>query len=204
MGGTGVPELNINVFTISGDRNPDFTLGVGNSLTIKDFSLNFLLDIRRGGDVFNGNEFFLFQNGYSNRFLNRDQPYIFKGVLRDGRENSESPTPNTLAVVPQYQNGFFSAFSPSDFIERDINWVRLRELTLSYNFPNSIIGGNRFVRSASVFLTGNDLFIITNYTGADPSVNGNTAGSPGANAAGFDYGTLANPRAVTLGVRLGI
>jgi TonB-linked SusC/RagA family outer membrane protein len=202
--GTGLPEFNTNVFTPVGDRNPDFTLGIGNSLSIKNFSLNFLFDIRKGGDVFNGNELFLFQNGYSNRFLDRTQPYVFKGVLRDGRENTENPTPNTLAVVPQYQNGFFSSFSPADFIERDINWVRLRELTISYRIPANALSGNKFLRSASVFLTGNDLFIITNYSGADPSVNGNTAASPGANAAGFDYGTLANPRAVTMGVRLGL
>jgi len=197
----GLPELNTNVFTKVGDRNPDFTLGISNTLDLKNFSLTFLLDIRKGGDVFNGNELFLFQNGYSNRFLNRTQPYIFKGVLRDGRENTANPTPNTLAISPQYQNGFFSAFSEADFIEKDINWVRLREVTLSYRLPS--LTSSKFLRAASVFVTGNDLFIITNYTGADPSVNGNSAASPGAGSVGIDYGTLANPRAVSMGIRLG-
>lgn len=200
---TGYPELNTNVFTAAGDRNPDFTLGIYNTFTFKDFSFSFLFDIRKGGDVFNGNEEFLFTNGYSNRFLDRSQPYIFKGVLRDGRENTESPTPNSIAVVPQYQNGFFAAFSDVDFIEKDINWVRLREATLSYRLPSGSLTNSKFLRSASVFVTGNDLFIITNYTGADPAVNGNSAASPGAGSVGFDYGTLANPRGVTMGVRLG-
>lgn len=201
---TGFPELNTNVFTEVGDRNPDFTLGIYNTFTYKDFSLSFLFDIRRGGDVYNANAAYLYSNGYANRLLDRTQPYVFKGVMRDGRENSDNPTPNTLAIVPQYQTGFFSALSDADFIEKDINWVRLRELSLSYRLPSSIVGNNKFVRSASIFLTGNDLFIITNYTGADPAVNGNSAASPGAGSVGFDYGTLANPRAVTMGVRLGL
>jgi TonB-linked SusC/RagA family outer membrane protein len=202
--GTGLPELNGANFTAVGDRNPDFALGIYNTFTYKDFSFSFLFDIRRGGDVFNGNAAFLYSSGYSNRLLDRTQPYVFKGVMRDGRENSDNPTPNTLAIVPQYQTGFFGALSDADFIEKDINWVRMRELSLSYRFPASIVGSSKFVRSASVFVTGNDLFIITNYTGADPAVNGNSAASPGAGSVGFDYGTLANPRGVTLGVRLGL
>ena len=202
--GTGLPELNGANFTAVGDRNPDFALGIYNTFSIKEFTLSFLFDIRRGGDVFNGNEAFLFQNGYSNRLLDRTQPYVFKGVLRDGRENSSTPTPNTLAIVPQYQTGFFTSFSDADFIEKDINWIRMRELSMSYRVPISLLAGNKFLRSASVFITGNDLFMITNYTGADPAVNGNSAASPGAGSVGFDYGTLANPRGVTLGIRLGL
>jgi hypothetical protein len=45
--------------------------------------------------------------------------------------------------------------------------------------------------------------LFTNYTGADPSVNGNTAGTRGVGAFGFDYGTLAAPISINIGARLG-
>ena len=52
-------------------------------------------------------------------------------------------------------------------------------------------------------MTANDLVLITNYTGGDPSVNGNTAGANGVGGFGFDYGTLATPIAVNFGLRAG-
>jgi len=53
----------------------------------------------------------------------------------------------------------------------------------------------------SVFVTGNDLVLLTNYSGADPAVNGNTAGSSGVGAFGFDYGTLPSPLQLNFGIR---
>jgi hypothetical protein len=42
---------------------------------------------------------------------------------------------------------------------------------------------------------------MTNYSGADPGVNGNTAGGRGVGAFGFDYGTLPSPISINLGIR---
>ena len=53
----------------------------------------------------------------------------------------------------------------------------------------------------SAFITGNDLILLTNYSGADPAVNGNTAGSRGVGAFGYDYGTLAAPIQVNFGIK---
>lgn len=46
------------------------------------------------------------------------------------------------------------------------------------------------------------MFLITNYTGADPDVNGNNSSTLGSGAAGFDYGTLATPRTISFGLRV--
>jgi hypothetical protein len=48
------------------------------------------------------------------------------------------------------------------------------------------------------------LFLLTNYTGADPMVNGTTPATNGAGAFGFDYGSLSLPRSITCGVRIGL
>lgn len=196
---TGLPISN-PVFLPIGDRNPDFMIGFQNSVRYKDWSLSVLLDIRKGGDVFNGNEMYMFRNGLSTRVLDRSTPYTFQGVLRDGREESDSPTPNTIQVTPQFRSDFYGAFTEESFLEKDINWVRLRDITLRYTFPQTLLNKQKVFRSGSMFVSGNELFLLTNYTGADPDVNGTSAGTLGIGARGFDYGTLALPRTMTVGL----
>lgn len=195
---TGLP-LNNATFLPIGDRNPTFTMGVQNKITYKNWSLSGLLDIRVGGDVFNGNEMYAFRNGLSTRLLDRSTPYVFQGVLRDGRENSDTPTPNSIQVIPQFRTDFFTSFAEESFIERNVNWVRLRDVTLNYNFPQRILEKQKIFRSVRAFVSGNELFLITNYSGADPDVSATSAGSLGIGARGFDYGTLALPRTFTVG-----
>src|SRR5258706_3750475 len=85
------------------------------------------------------------------------------------------------------------------FIEKNISWLRLRDITVRYELPGRLLRA----RSASVYLTGTDLFIITNYTGLDPIVNGNTAAVGGSGAVGIDFGNFPMPRAVNFGIRVG-
>ncbi|MEI7587117.1 SusC/RagA family TonB-linked outer membrane protein [Runella sp.] len=200
---TGLPIINTNFLPI-GDRNPDFTMGITNMFRYKNLQLSFLLDIRKGGDVFNGNERYLYAMGLSTRTLNRDQPVVFKGVLRDGLENSDDPTSNNIQITPSTRIDYYSALPESEFVEKGINWLRLRDITLSYKFPKEVVTRTKVFTNASVFVTGTDLFLLTNYTGADPSVNGNSASTLGVGSAGFDFGTLALPRAVSFGVRVGL
>jgi len=87
------------------------------------------------------------------------------------------------------------------FIEKDVNWLRLRDVTISYTFPQNFVRKIRGMNSLGVFLTGNDLILMTNYSGADPGVNGNTAGGRGVGGSGFDYGTLPAPITLNFGLR---
>jgi TonB-linked SusC/RagA family outer membrane protein len=201
---TGLPVKNTNFLPI-GDRNPDFTVGLRNSFTYKGFNLSFLLDIRKGGDVFNGTAMWLYERGISTKTLDRDSPVVFKGVLRDGYENSPTPTPNTIQITPStsVNQGFYSALAESDFVEHNINWLRMRDVSLSYSIPAKALSSVKFIKRASVFVRGTELFLITNYTGADPSVNGTTATSLGVGAAGIDFGTISLPRTFSTGINIG-
>ncbi|MDB5129689.1 SusC/RagA family TonB-linked outer membrane protein [Mucilaginibacter sp.] len=198
---SGLPISN-NAFVTSGDRQPDFTIGFGNNFTYKSLNLSFLFDIRKGGDVFNGNELFLTRYGLSDRTLDRMQPRIIPGVLKDGNENSATPTVNTIQVTPYYQTTYYSSAVESDFVEHDINWIRLRDITLNYSLPKTLLARSKVFKTASVFVTATDLFLITNYSGADPDVNGNNSSTRGSGSAGFDYGTVATPRTISLGLRV--
>ncbi|MEJ7821692.1 MAG: SusC/RagA family TonB-linked outer membrane protein [Chitinophagaceae bacterium] len=211
---TGLPQTTgaidpINgAFVPVGDRAPDFSIGIQNSVRFKGFTLSFNLDIRKGGDIFNGTELALYRNGLSTRTLDRETPRVIKGVLRDGFENTANPTPNNIVIIPYFRNdyyngtsGFSAGIVEADFVEKDINWVRMRDATLSYRFSNDLIKRIR-MKSASIFVTATDLFLLTNYSGADPSVSANNPSGGGIGGIGIDYGAISTPRTLNMGLRV--
>ncbi len=194
---TGLP-IRSNTFIDAGyDRTPKYTVGLSNTVRYGRFSLDALVNFRHGGDIFNATQSFLYNHGLSTESLDRNVPRIIPGVLRDGKENSTTPTQNNIVIVPAVQTTYYSGASEELFIERDINWVWLRNVTLSFVVPQ------RYLPSASVFVTGTDLFIRTNYTGLDPMTNGNSAAVGGSGAVGIDWGNFPTPRGFNFGLRLG-
>ena len=196
---TGLPLRSAAFIDGGYDRTPDYTIGLTNTIRRGPLSVNFLLDIRKGGDVFNATEHFLTTRGLSNRTLDREEPRVVRGVLRDGRENSATPTPNNIVVIPAVQPAFYTSISEELFIEKDINWVRLRDVTVRYELPGHWL----MARNASVFVTGTDLFLFTNYSGLDPIVNGNSAAVGGSGGSGIDYGNFPMPRGFSFGLKVG-
>ena len=195
----GLPVVE-QLFKIRGDRNPDFTLGINNSFRLNRFRLNFLWDIKVGGDIFNGTHRFLTLAGKSPLTADRFTPRVVKGVLKDGRENT-NPTPNTIVVVPALNDAYYTNMPEEDFIEKNVNWLRLRDLTFAYALPKNPFRDLPGIKTLEVFLTVNDLVLMTNYSGADPAVNGNTAGSRGVGGFGFDYGTMPAPISFNFGLK---
>ncbi|HET9056781.1 MAG TPA: SusC/RagA family TonB-linked outer membrane protein [Chitinophagaceae bacterium] len=199
----GLPLVD-QAFKIYGDRNPDFTLGWLNNLRYKNWSISFLWDLKIGGDIFNATEMYLTQQGLSKRTDDRYTARIIKGVLKDGLENSATPTVNTISVIPAYNSTYYTTRLPEEeFIEKNVNWFRLRDLTIRYNFPTNKIKSLPYVKSLGFFFTANDLILFTNYLGADPAINGNTAGTRGVGGWGFDYGNIAAPVNLNFGLRAG-
>ena len=194
---TGLPARASDFIDGGYDRQPDFTIGLTNKLRYKRSSLSFLVDIRKGGDVLNATEHFLTARGLSMRTLDRHEPRVIEGVLRDGLENTDNPTRNNIVVVPAINQSYYLDMSEELFIEKDINWLRLRDVTLSYALPE------HWVRRGSVYVTGTDLLLITNYSGMDPIVSGNTAAVGGSGGAGVDWGNFPMPRGLNFGVRVG-
>ena len=134
--------------------------------------MSFLFDIRKGGDVFNATEHYLTIRGLATSTLDRNTPRVIPGVLRDGKENTRQPDGNNIVVIPALQTSYYTSMSEELFIEKNINWLRLRDVTFQYALPQS-----RFSRKTrSVFVTATDVFLWTNYTGLDPIANGNDRG----------------------------
>lgn len=199
----GLPTTS-GAFLQVGDRQVNYKVGLINSFTYKNLSLSCNLEFRQGGDVWNGMEYYLYVTGLSKRTLDRENPIIIKGILNDGLQNSSTPTPNSIVVVPFNRSDYYTSSSASteaDFIEK-VNWARLRDATLSYNLPTRFVTKTKFISSASIFVTGTELFMITNYTGMDPSVSANNASSRGAGGVGIDFGALSMPRGVNFGLKV--
>ena len=115
------------------------------------------------------------------------------------RIEGATPTRNNIVVIPAVQPAYYTSMSEELFIEKDINWVRLRDVTVRYELPGAWLKA----RTASVFVTGTDLFLLTNYSGMDPIVNGNSAAVGGSGGAGIDYGNFPIPRGFSFGLKVG-
>ncbi|MBK8952984.1 MAG: hypothetical protein IPM85_12595 [Chitinophagaceae bacterium] len=160
----GLPVGN-GVFTVQGDRNPDFTLGWTNTVRWKNWRVSMLWDLKVGGDIFNGTNMYLTLRGRSKLTQDRFSPRVIEEFLNDGMQNTSTPTVNTIVVVPAYNDSYYQSMPEEAFIEKDVNWFRLRDLTVNYTFNKNFI---KAFKSLSLFATGNDLILLTNYSGADP------------------------------------
>ncbi|MFL5640200.1 MAG: TonB-dependent receptor domain-containing protein, partial [Gemmatimonadaceae bacterium] len=196
---SGLPIRSTSFVDRGYDRQPKYTIGLTNTFRRNRVSLDFLLDIRRGGDIFNATEHYLTARGLSTETLDRDQARVIQGVLRDGKEGSATPTINNIVIVPSVQTDYYRLISEELFIEKNINWLRLRDIQLTYALPAGFLGA----RNSSVFVKGTDLFLLTNYKGLDPVVNGNSAAVGGSGGTGIDFGNFPIPRGVNFGIRMG-
>jgi TonB-linked SusC/RagA family outer membrane protein len=196
---TGLPLRSPTFIDRGYDRQPNYTVGLTNTLRRNKLSLDFLLDFRRGGDVFDATQHYLTIHGLATSTLDRNTPLVIPGVLRDGKEDSANPTINNIVIVPAVQTGYYINMSEELFIQKNVNWVRLRDIQLAYSLPDGFLG----TKNSSVFVKGTDLFLWTNYRGLDPIVNGNSAAVGGSGATGIDFGNFPIPRGVNFGVRMG-
>ena len=127
-----------------GDATPDFQMSFSSDLDYKRFTFGFLLDWKQGGDIINLTEY-LYDAGQNSI------DFIGPGQARQDSINA----------------GFTSAYV------QDGSYLKLREVTLSYNLPESftrgLFGSN--VRQARISLSGRNLLRFTGYRGLDPEVS---------------------------------
>ncbi|HEX8656255.1 MAG TPA: TonB-dependent receptor, partial [Hymenobacter sp.] len=198
----GYPRLNA-AFTYLGDRAPKFTTQITNTLTYKSLVLTFLWDFRRGGKVYNGTAQYATRVGTSERTLDRYKPIVIDGVVAvtDPANGTVSYVPNTRAVeaTQVYYRDRLGA-AGGMFVE-DVNWARLRYVTLSYGLPKQWLGNSGVVKGVELSVTGRNLLLFTNYTGIDPEVAAAGAGVRGGGSGGFDYGGVPATRGVDMALR---
>lgn len=187
-----------------GNPNPDFTMGITNTVKYKNLSLFVLLDIREGGDQYSRNIADVQRNGAAietaefNRF-NADgtvsTPYKFEGVYATGANAGQ---PNTVMVSAQNYFGNAGKYVAAEGFVYDTSWFRVREMALNYRLPSRLLANSPF-KQFEIGVFGRNLFLhAPNYPHFDPEQNALGI----SNAQGLEFNSLPNTR--TFGVNLNL
>ena len=174
--------------TIIGNPNADYTFGITNNFSYKNFDLNIFFQGSQGGDIFNMTNVQLF-NGDSN-------------TTQDFFNSAWTPT-NTDTNTPRVGNNSNREIS-SRFVE-DGSYIRLKNIAIGYNFPSKVIE-SLGVENLRLTVSAQNLLTFTKYSGLDPEVNyfGRSGdNSRSANTVqGFDFGNYPTVRSVNISLNL--
>lgn len=175
-GPQGKPDGLISSYdrTIIGNPYPDFIFGITNDFNWRRFSLNVFIQGSIGQDVINTNRFYL-------DALTKTVGSNVSKVAYDNRWTGPGTSDKYPAARSNTQpfEGLFT-----DFIVEDGSFVRLKNVTLSYNFDLKRL---KLIQALKVFVTGSNLLTLTKYTGYDPEVNsrGENSMTPGVDSGGI-------------------
>lgn len=187
---TGRPSAAPNA-TLRGNPNPRWTAGITNTVSYKGISVSFLLDFRYGGDILSRVVNDLRRTGTAEetaalpRFGSDGLPllnYVIDGVYSDG-------SPNTTPVSAQtYWQDLYAFTVPGEGVF-DASWTRLREASIFYSLPKSLLEKTPFGR-VEVGINGRNLWLKTDVPHIDPETNLTGA----TNSQGLEFNTMPNAR----------
>ncbi|MBR3931166.1 MAG: SusC/RagA family TonB-linked outer membrane protein, partial [Tidjanibacter sp.] len=159
--------------------------GFSNVFTYKNFSLDVFLQWSYGNYAMNANRIAL-EGNYAGRAINQFASYVDRWSF----DNQDSENYRAGGFGPR---GYYSSRTLED-----ASYLRLKSVTLSYNLPakaRKSLG----LSAAQIYLSGQNLFTWTNYSGLDPEVSTfRSTLTPG-----FDYSAYPRARVVTVGLKLG-
>lgn len=169
-----------------GDPNPDYKLGITNTLSFKGFTVSALWDMTKGGDLYSSTVNAFLGRGVTKDTRERETAYIIPGVYGDA--NTEEPLldggkkiPNTTVITANdlwFAGGggaaSFGINSATEWSVFDATVYRLRELTLGYSIPKTLYR-KLPITAINVSLSGRNLWYsapdFPRYTRFDPEVN---------------------------------
>ena len=197
---TGQPVIS-SKWSILGNREPKLRFGITTNVSYKNFRLSAMFQGRWKADVVNATLRDLTGSGLSDFSvdLRESGQHVFKGVLKDGKENSANPTINTISV--DFDKVRYAG-NDEDWVQHNINYIRCQELRLSYIVPTAWLAKvtNNTISGVTVYVSGNDLFTITNYKGTDVAGNTVSAAAGGTGGEGYDCWSLPTPRTYSFGL----
>lgn len=158
---------------IIGIAQPNFTYGFLNSFRFGKISANVFLRGQSGGNVFNNTAM---------EYTTLDNLNTNVNLLRPALDFPDA----MLTSTPTYSSQWIESAS----------FLRLDNLNINYNID---VEGSDWLNSAVVGLSGQNLFLLTPYTGYDPEVN-TDASANGAPSLGVDYMNYPRPRTIALNI----
>jgi hypothetical protein len=191
IGANGFPMLApVSSQKLLGNSQPDWIGGLSNSFTYKNITLSTLVDARWGMERFNRLENFFAAFGIGDFTSDRREFKVFPGVLADGTPNTkqvwlgQATGPDGVNYGEGYYRTNYRAIS-EPFVN-DASWVRLRSASIAYSLPLKWLPKN-FIRTTSLSVTGNNLWLYTKYYGLDPESLSADSGSNVDGSSGFTY-----------------
>lgn len=170
--------------TLIGNANPDFIWGLTNTFSFKGIDLSIFIQGVHGNEIVNA---YLFEIGTMAGETN---------VLAEFWENrwtEDNPSDEYPKVNPNERNIF------SDAQVEDGSFVRIKNITLGYTFPQQWLAKAR-MSSARLYVTVNNLFTLADYRGYDPEIN---AFGQNNLLQGIDYGSYPLAKTAIVGLQLG-
>lgn len=173
--------------TYIGDAQPDFTFGMTHEFSFYNFTLSAFFQGSYGNDIFNASRI-----DSEGMFNSKNQT---TAVLNRWRR------PGMITDVPRAGNDRNSRIS-SRFVE-DGSFIRLKTLTLAYNFERSVIK-KLGMEALTLYGTATNLFTLTKYRGYDPELSWLSTGDESGAAAqmGIDWGTYPQTRSFIFGLNV--
>jgi TonB-linked SusC/RagA family outer membrane protein len=204
---------------VLGDINPDWTGGINNAFSYKNWSLSFLIDWQRGGSVFSLDQWYgmatglyeetAFTNDLGNPVRdpvveNEDGSYapnsgglILDGVVNVGTEEAPVYETNTTRVEGGDYRVFGYSRNPNKAFVFDASYIKLRELVISYSIPSAKLS-KVWLQGATFSLVGGNLWIISkDLPHADPE-----ASQGSGNIQGWQSGVMPTVRNLGFSVKL--
>ena len=186
LDGTTAPAVSGADAILFGRSTPKYFGGWDNTFRYKNFDLNVMLTYQAGFFVYNGTKAGL----RDNRFWNSSTEVMTRW-LKPG-DKTEIPR---VVFGDNVSNG--SAFAQSQNVEKG-DFMKLRNLTLGYTLPADLVQKAK-ISNVRAYISGQNLAILTNYTGPDPEVSTNGAGNTNQ---GIDRNSVANARTILFGLRI--
>jgi len=184
IGANGFPEQNGGQ-RILGNAVPKWIGGLRNELSYKNWDLSVMVDFRADVEQYHQFDNFFTVFGKTSYSLARNDFRVFDGVLADGSPNTQSVWlgqgmgPDGRDYGAGYWRNYYRTIS-ENFVQ-DASFVKLRNITLGYNMPESFIARTPF-NSLRISLAANNIILYTPWDGFDPE---SFSAGAGGNAIGF-------------------
>lgn len=189
-----------------GNVNPDFVGGLGNTLNYKALTFSVLIDFRKGGDIYSfskaiGQKAGILQNTVEGgqRENGMVVPGVYADGVTDGDGNDVSGQVNTTVVAPYDYWRSSRSWASTGIV--DGSFIKLREMTLSYNLPKNIVSKLK-MQKCMISLYGRNLALLYTHKSNDVHIDPEVSTGGGVDGTGFEQYQLAPSR--TLGFKVNI
>jgi TonB-linked SusC/RagA family outer membrane protein len=202
VGESGLPELVGNMKL--GSVAPDWTGGIRNEFSYKNWSAGFLIDIRKGGDIFSVSNMFGAYGGQLGFTAEGDirENGIVLGENYMADENFVKADGSKNDITTSAQTFFKEFYSNRELSVYDGSYGKLREAHITYNLPRNLFGVGDVIKGGNISLVGTNLAILwtheSNKAGLDPE------NSVGSGNGGVGLETTSIPPSRSFGVKLNL